>query len=77
MGNKCLVLLALAISLMACKKDKPKPEVLEEVAVVEKPKEVLEFGFNSIFQMKLVKNNFLEYLFKSLIVNELQRYRTL
>ncbi|WP_418602320.1 peptidoglycan DD-metalloendopeptidase family protein [Hwangdonia sp.] len=33
---------------MACKKDKPEPTPVlqEEVAIVEKPKEVYEFGFN-------------------------------
>jgi len=47
MGNKCLILVALAIISIACKKDKPEPSVLqEEIAIVEKPKEILEFGFN-------------------------------
>ena len=46
MGSKCLILMAIAITFIACKKDKPEPPVLEEkVAVVEKPKEVFEFGF--------------------------------
>lgn len=46
MGNKCLMLLVLAIIIIACKKDKPEPTILEEeVAVVEKPKEIFEFGF--------------------------------
>ncbi|MFD1161605.1 peptidoglycan DD-metalloendopeptidase family protein [Hwangdonia seohaensis] len=48
MGNKCLVLAVLAITIMACKKDKPEPLPVfqEEIAIVEKPKEVFEFGFN-------------------------------
>jgi len=47
MGNKHLILAVIAIVMIACKKDKPEPSVLqEEVAIVEKPKEVLEFGFN-------------------------------
>lgn len=46
MGNKCLMLVVIVIIFIACKKDKPEPPVLEEeVAVVEKPKEVFEFGF--------------------------------
>ncbi|WOD44731.1 M23 family metallopeptidase [Hwangdonia lutea] len=48
MGNKCLVWALLALTFMACKKDKPEPTPVlqEEVAIVEKPKEVYEFGFN-------------------------------
>lgn len=47
MGNKCLTLMALAITCVACKKEKqePKPEIQQEIAIVEKPKEVFEFGF--------------------------------
>ncbi len=46
MGNKYLILLVIAITLIACKKDKPTTPILEEeIAVVEKPKEVIEFGF--------------------------------
>lgn len=47
MGNKCLILIALALTCIACKKEKPepKPEIKQEVAIVEKPKEVFEFGF--------------------------------
>ncbi|PIA78721.1 peptidase M23 [Gaetbulibacter sp. 4G1] len=46
MGNKYLILLVLAIMVIACKKDKPAPPILEEeIAVVEKPQEVFEFGF--------------------------------
>ncbi|MFD1615999.1 M23 family metallopeptidase [Gelatiniphilus marinus] len=48
MGNKCLVLVALAITAMGCKNNKqePTPVLQEEVAIAEKPKEILEFGFN-------------------------------
>lgn len=48
MGNKYLILAVLAIIIVACKKDKPEPTPVlqEEIAIVEKPKEVLEFGFN-------------------------------
>ena len=45
MGNKYLILLALVIGFVACKKDKPEPVLEEELAVVEKPKEFFEFGF--------------------------------
>ncbi|MCF7566959.1 peptidoglycan DD-metalloendopeptidase family protein [Sabulilitoribacter arenilitoris] len=46
MGNKCLILVILAISFFACKKDKPEPSVIEkEIAIVEKSKEIIEFGF--------------------------------
>ena len=45
-GNKYIILLVLAVFFVGCKDD-PKPEeVKEEVAVVEKPKEIFEFGFN-------------------------------
>lgn len=48
MGNKCLILVAFATTIMACKNDKPEPTPVlqEDLAIVEKPKEVLEFGFN-------------------------------
>lgn len=47
MGNKCVVLAVLAITGIACKNEKPESIIpQEDVAIVEAPKEVLEFGFN-------------------------------
>ncbi|WP_299556736.1 peptidoglycan DD-metalloendopeptidase family protein [Seonamhaeicola sp.] len=47
LGNRYLVILVLLLSLFnACKEDKKEDVVEEEVAVVEEPKEVYEFGFN-------------------------------
>ncbi len=45
-GNKYLIALGFVLALMACKEDKPEPVVVEELAVVEKPVDVYEFGFN-------------------------------
>lgn len=45
MGNKYLILLALAITFIACKNDKSESLIEEELAVV-KPVDVYEFGFN-------------------------------
>lgn len=47
LGNKYLILAALSIAFYSCKNDKqkPEPEVQEEIAKVEKPKDVFEFGF--------------------------------
>ena len=44
LGNKYLILLALAISFIACKEDKDNP--LVEKAVIKKPIDIYEFGFN-------------------------------
>ncbi len=46
MGNKYLIVLALAITCIACKENKPEPLIEEALAVVEQPTDVYEFGFN-------------------------------
>ena len=47
-GNKYLILLAFAITFIACKEDKKtaEPFLEEELAVAETPPDVYEFGFN-------------------------------
>lgn len=46
LGNKYLILFLLGFILTGCKDD-PKPEIQEEeVAIVEEPEPVMEFGFN-------------------------------
>ncbi|OEK09356.1 peptidase M23 [Flavivirga aquatica] len=47
LGNKYLILLVVLVSCFISCKDDPKPVVEEQqLAVIEKPKEILEFGFN-------------------------------
>ena len=46
MGNKHLILIAFAITFIACKEDKAESVIEEALAVVEKPADVYEFGFN-------------------------------
>ena len=43
-GNRYLIVLALAICFIACK-DEPKT-IIEELVVIEEPEPILEFGFN-------------------------------
>ena len=46
-GNRYIILLALVMCFIGCKKDVNKPvKQEEELAVIKEPKEVLEFGFN-------------------------------
>ncbi|WP_242203831.1 M23 family metallopeptidase [Aestuariivivens insulae] len=47
LGNKYLILSALCVALYGCKEDnkKPEEEVKQEIAKVEAPKEIFEFGF--------------------------------
>ena len=46
MGNKYLIVLAFAITFIACKEDKAESTEKEELAIVEKPADIYEFGFN-------------------------------
>ncbi|WP_345275597.1 M23 family metallopeptidase [Litoribaculum gwangyangense] len=46
LGNKYLVLIAIVFGIIACKKEEEKPILEEELAIVEEPEEILEFGFN-------------------------------
>ncbi|MCF7559772.1 peptidoglycan DD-metalloendopeptidase family protein [Sabulilitoribacter multivorans] len=46
MGNKYIILLVALICFIACKEEVEKPVIKEELAVVEEPEEILEFGFN-------------------------------
>lgn len=45
LGKKCVILLALGLSLYNCKSDKAERNEIEEVAVIE-PQDIYEFGFN-------------------------------
>ncbi|WP_242083991.1 M23 family metallopeptidase [Aestuariivivens sediminis] len=45
LGNKYVILAALSMAFYGCKNDKPEPEIKEDIAKVEQPKEVFEFGF--------------------------------
>lgn len=46
MGNKYLILIAILLGMTACKKEEEKPVFEEELAIVEEPEEIREFGFN-------------------------------
>ena len=45
-GNKYIILLLIILGIIGCKKEQEKPVIEETLAIVEQPKEVLEFGFN-------------------------------
>ena len=45
LGNKYLILAVIGIILYNCKSDEQKSEIKEEIAKVEPPREVFEFGF--------------------------------
>ena len=45
LGQKCIILVILFISLYSCKKEEQKVDTLE-TALVEEPEDVFEFGFN-------------------------------
>ena len=45
LGKECVILFAILVSFSSCKKDRPEPVEIEELAVVE-PQETYEFGFN-------------------------------
>lgn len=46
MGNRYIIILMLVFIFTSCKDD-PKPEIeKEELAVIEEPKDIFEFGFN-------------------------------
>ncbi|WP_072400217.1 peptidoglycan DD-metalloendopeptidase family protein [Flaviramulus basaltis] len=46
LGNRYITILALAMCFIGCKKDEEKPVIVkEELAAVEEPKDVFEFGF--------------------------------
>lgn len=44
LGNKYLIILALVLGFLSCKKEE-KPLIEQELALVEEPKEISEFGF--------------------------------
>ena len=46
MGNKYLIVLAFVIAFIACKADKQDLLIEEEIAIVEEPADIYEFGFN-------------------------------
>lgn len=45
LGERCIIVFVLLISLYSCKKEQQDKEITEPIAVAE-PKEVYEFGFN-------------------------------
>ena len=46
LGNRYITILVVIMCIIGCKKDEEKPVIVkEELAVVEEPKEVFEFGF--------------------------------
>lgn len=46
LGNKYIILLALAGLFSACKEDPKEEVIVEDEVIIEVPEEVLEFGFN-------------------------------
>ncbi len=46
LGNKLIILLVIALAFTSCKDEKQTPVIEEELAIVEKPKDTFEFGFN-------------------------------
>ena len=45
-GNKYIIILGIVLCFIGCKKEEQKPVLEEELAIIEEPKEILEFGFN-------------------------------
>ncbi len=45
LGQKCIILVILLLSLYSCKKEEQQIDTLE-TALIEEPEDVFEFGFN-------------------------------
>lgn len=46
MGRKCIILIAVFITLLGCKNDQSEPVEIDEFAAIIPPEELKEFGFN-------------------------------